>query len=59
MLVLGRKVDEVVVVGEGPDAIRIMVVEIRGDVIRLGFDAPKHIRIVRQEIIKEQSNAAG
>ena len=47
MLVLSRKKDEAIVVG---DNIRIIVVEIRGDKVRLGIEAPKHIAVDRPEI---------
>ena len=47
MLVLSRKRDEVVVIG---GVIRVMVVEIQGDVVRLGFAAPDSVTIHRQEV---------
>ncbi len=47
MLVLSRKKDEWVQIS---DNIRIVVVEIRGDTVRLGFDAPKDVPIHRQEV---------
>lgn len=47
MLVLSRKVDEVIRIG---DDIEVMVVDIRGDRVRLGFRAPKNVEIQRQEI---------
>lgn len=47
MLVLARKRDEVIVVG---DTVRIMVVSIQGDKVRLGVDAPKHVSVHRQEV---------
>lgn len=47
MLVLTRRVDEVIEIG--PD-IRVMVVRIRGDEVRLGIEAPKDVEIVRAEI---------
>lgn len=50
MLVLARKKDEGIVIG---DDIVIRVVEIQGNQIRIGIDAPKHVRIVREEIIKQ------
>lgn len=59
MLVLSRKKDEVIVI---QDVIRVMVIEIRGDKVRLGIDAPKHITAHRQEvwleIQKEKSKCA-
>jgi carbon storage regulator len=47
MLVLSRKKTEEIVIG---DDISIMVVEIRGDKVRIGIDAPKHIKVHRKEI---------
>lgn len=47
MLVLGRKKDEVIVIG---DNIRILVVEIRGDKVRLGIEADRDIPVHRQEV---------
>ena len=47
MLVLTRKKNESIVIR---DDIVIMVVEIRGDKVRLGFDAPKDVPIHRQEV---------
>lgn len=46
MLVLSRKKDEKIVIN---DEITITVVEIRGDRVRLGIDAPRHIPVHRQE----------
>jgi carbon storage regulator len=48
MLVLSRRKDEKVVIGDG---IVITVVEIRGDTVKLGIDAPKEIAIYRSELI--------
>lgn len=47
MLVLSRKVDETIVIG---DNIFITVVDIRGDKVRLGIDAPTNIPVHRQEV---------
>lgn len=47
MLVLSRKKDEKIVIG---DKITIMVIEIRGDKVRLGIDAPKDVSVHRQEV---------
>ena len=47
MLVLSRKHDEKIHIG---DNIVITVVEIRGDKVRLGIDAPKEISVHRQEV---------
>ena len=47
MLVLSRKKDESVVIN---DSIRIVVVEIRGDKVRLGVEAPKEVPVHRSEV---------
>jgi carbon storage regulator len=47
MLVLTRKKNESIVIR---DDIVIMVIEIRGDKVRLGFDAPKDVPVHRQEV---------
>ena len=47
MLVLSRKKDEKIVIG---DNISIMIVEIRGDKVRLGIDAPRDVSVHRREV---------
>ncbi|MFQ5730476.1 MAG: carbon storage regulator CsrA [Planctomycetaceae bacterium] len=57
MLVLSRKKDEKIIIG---DNITVMVIEIRGDKVRLGIDAPKEISVHRQEVyeaIQRESQA--
>lgn len=48
MLVLTREIDQSIVLG--PEAIRIHVLEIRGEVVRLGIEAPDSVPIVREEL---------
>lgn len=47
MLVLSRKPDEQIVIGNG---IVVTVVEVRGDKVRLGIEAPREIGVHRREI---------
>ncbi len=47
MLVLSRHRDESIMIG---DDIVITIVEIRGDKIRLGIQAPKEVTVHREEI---------
>ncbi|HEX7765917.1 MAG TPA: carbon storage regulator CsrA [Nitrospira sp.] len=47
MLVLSRKKNEAVVINH---EITVVIVEIRGDKVRLGIEAPAHIAIHRQEV---------
>jgi carbon storage regulator len=47
VLVLSRRKDETIVIG---DDVRVTIVDIRGDTVRLGITAPKSIPVYRQEI---------
>lgn len=47
MLVLKRKVGEVVKIG---DDIELHVLAVEGDVIKLGFEAPRSVQIMRSEL---------
>ena len=48
MLILSRKKNETIVIN---DNIVITVVELRGDKVRLGFEAPREILIHRSELM--------
>jgi carbon storage regulator len=47
MLVLSRQKDESIMIG---DEVEITIVDVRGDKVRLGITAPKHIPVHRREI---------
>ena len=47
MLVLSRQQDESIMVG---DDIKITIVRISGDKVRVGIDAPKDMAVHRQEV---------
>jgi len=47
MLVLSRQRDETIMIG---DNISVTVVDIRGDKVRLGINAPKEITVHRKEV---------
>ena len=47
MLVLGRTIDESIMIG---DDIEITVTRIRGDNVRLGISAPKNMPVHRKEV---------
>ena len=51
MLILSRKTNESVVIPG--QRIEVVVVDIVGDKVRLGFKAPDHIDIYREEIWKD------
>lgn len=54
MLVITRKADDEIVIG---DDIRIVVTRIQGDRVRIGIDAPKHVRVDRAEIANRRERA--
>jgi carbon storage regulator len=60
MLVLSRQRDESIMIG---DDVRITVVDIRGDKVRLGIVAPNSISVHRMEVYdaiqRENREAAG
>ena len=47
MLVLTRKINESIIINED---VSVLVVEVRGDRVRLGIDAPKDVTVHRKEI---------
>lgn len=49
-MVLSRRATEGVVVKWGGQLARVVVVEIRGDKVRLGFEADKAVTIHRDEV---------
>jgi carbon storage regulator len=58
MLVLSRQRDETIMIG---DDIEITVVDIRGEKVRLGINAPAHVPVHRKEVyeaIKRENQAA-
>lgn len=50
MLVLTRKVHQSIMIG---DEIEIVVLEVRGEQVRLGIRAPKDVAVHRQEIYSQ------
>jgi carbon storage regulator len=59
MLVLSRQRDQSIMIG---DQIEIKVVDIRGEKVRLGIDAPREVKVDRKEIydkIKLENQEAG
>jgi len=56
MLVLSRKALQSVVIGED---IRITVVRVEGNQVRIGIEAPQNVRILRGELFEEaEANSA-
>ncbi len=57
VLVLTRRSGESVMIG---DNVVVTVVEVRGDVVRLGIEAPREVRVHREEVYRAvgEANAA-
>lgn len=55
MLVVSRRAGESIVIG---DNVTVSVLEVRGDVVRIGIDAPRSVAVHRQELLAQlaQSN---
>lgn len=53
MLVLTRKVYQSIVIGDG---IEVVVLEVRGEQVRLGIKAPKDVSVHRKEIFEQIHN---
>ncbi len=50
MLVLARKPDQSIMIG---DDIEIRIVDVRGDQVKVGIDAPKNIKVHRKEVYED------
>ena len=50
MLILSRKVDEQIKIGEN---ITITIIEVRGDQVKVGVEAPKSVKVFRQKVYNE------
>lgn len=58
MLVLTRKVHQSIIIG---DEIEVVVLEVRGEQVRIGIRAPKNVSVHRKEIyeqIQEETKAS-
>lgn len=53
MLVVSRKQGESIIIGEN---IELKILEISEGSVRIGIEAPKSIRVLRKELIKEVEN---
>lgn len=48
MLILNRKINETIIIGD--NEIRVTVLEIRGNQVKIGIEAPRDVPVHRQEI---------
>ena len=54
MLILSRKIDQAIVIGEN---IEISITKIEGDSVKVGISAPRSIAILRKEILEEMQSS--
>lgn len=52
MLVLTRKTHEAIVIGD--HSIRVVVLSVQGDQVKLGIEAPREISVMREEVVAAQ-----
>jgi len=50
MLLLARKLGESIIITVGNDEIRVVITELDKNIAKIGVDAPRHIRIDREEV---------
>lgn len=58
MLILSRKIDEKIKIG---DEITITLIDVHGDQVKIGVEAPKNVKVFRQEVfdaIQTENKAA-
>ncbi len=58
MLILSRKIDEKIKIGND---VTITLIDVRGDQVKIGIEAPKNVKVFRQEVfdaIQSENKAA-
>ncbi len=50
MLVLTRKIDEAIMIGDG---VKVIIVDVRGDQVKIGVEAPRNVAIHRLEVYED------
>ena len=58
MLILSRKVDEQIKIGND---ITVTIIEVRGEQVKIGVEAPKSVKVFREEVfnaIQKENKAA-
>ena len=58
MLILSRKINEKIKIGSD---ITLTIIEVRCDQVKIGVEAPKHVKVFREEVfqaIQEENKAA-
>jgi len=53
MLILSRKIDEKIRIGND---ITVTIIEVHGDQVKIGVEAPKNVKVFRQEVFDAIQN---
>jgi carbon storage regulator len=53
MLALTRRPGQVIVIGDGPTKVEIMIVNVSGDKVRVAVDAPRDVPVNRLEVYEK------
>ena len=53
MLILSRKINEKICIGEN---VTLTIIEVHGDQVKVGVDAPKEIKVFRHEVLQAIQN---
>ena len=56
MLILTRRIGEAIMIG---DSIEVRVLELKGNQVRIGIEAPKHVAVHRQEVAERMAMEEG
>ncbi len=49
MLILSRKIDEKIKIGND---ITLTIIEVKGEQVKIGVEAPKNVKVYRQEVLE-------
>ena len=58
MLILTRRVGETLVIDDGENEVTVTVIGVKGNQVRLGINAPRHIAVDREEIHQRKKAGA-
>ncbi|PIE98726.1 MAG: carbon storage regulator [Treponema sp.] len=50
MLILSRKTNQKIIIG---DNVELTIIEIKGDQVKIGIDAPRELKVFRHELYEE------
>ena len=57
-LILSRRVGETICIASGKDLIRVTIHGVNGTSIKVGIDAPREVKVLREELMERARNEA-